>query len=214
MVEQDLESPVSTLLDHDAGVVAYIVESDQDQSRMDKEIRNCTLDAFSSLFHAVKSRHGNKLGDNAMYSSGYMYRRIWLAHQMARTAAPNAKIEIRGRVDHHWEHTLDWNQVLTIISRGHLAIGADKLLYQKRKDGVPHAYRCVVDDQLAIGSRKGMGSYSSVFPDLHDLLRFMQISRQDSFNHQNERILTTHLHYRGVGFEDFPLPLATRVHGD
>ena len=59
-----------------------------------------------------------------------------------------------------------------------------------------------------------MEGYASLYPDLHDLGRFMLGHRADSINHNNERLLTTHLHYRGVQFEDFPLPIETRVHGD
>jgi hypothetical protein len=141
-----------------------------------------------------------------------MYRRIWLAHRLAREAAPNAVLEARGRVDHVIASPFDWAKIRKVTDDGKVAIGAIVRLYGMRRDGVPAPYRCIVDDQFAVGPPSGMDGYASVFPDFHDLPRFMLAHRNDNTNHNNERVLTTHLHYRGVRWDDFPLP-DSHVHG-
>jgi len=51
-----------------------------------------------------------------------------------------------------------------------------------------------------------MYAYSSVYPDFADFAKYLPLYRADFGGHMSERIMTAHLHYRGLGdeFEDFP----------
>jgi hypothetical protein len=132
-----------------------------------------------------------------------MFRHIWLAHHLARQHAPNAHLVCRARVDHRLDGPLDWASVGAVVAQGHVASAVPKFLYRGRHGGVPSAYRCMVDDQFAIGPSGAMDGFASVYPDWHDLLRFLPVWRNDANGHMNERILTAHLRYRGVQNDDF-----------
>ena len=64
-----------------------------------------------------------------------------------------------------------------------------------------------MNDQFAVGPPQLVGAYASVFPDYFDFRRVIPLGRNDMVGHTNERILVSHLHYRGAGaaFGSFPL---------
>jgi|TARA_B110001469_G_scaffold123822_1_gene136432 hypothetical protein len=64
-----------------------------------------------------------------------------------------------------------------------------------------------MNDQFAVGPPQLVGAYASVFPDYFDFRRVIPLGRNDLVGHTNERILVSHLHYRGAGaaFASFPL---------
>jgi len=147
------------------------------------------------------------------HSTGPMYRHLFLAHDMVRTTEHDMKCSykyvFRVRPD-VGGNPFDWNPLLETLKQGKLLVGAKTGLLDKRRHGVSHRHRCVVDDQFAIGTPEQMYAYSSVYPDFSDFAKYLPLYRADFGGHTNERIMTAHLHYRGLGdaFEEFPHDLS------
>jgi len=171
-------------------------------------IRSCTNSVADEMFKQLKQR--NPAGrDSAYKTMGFMQRHIFLAYRMAYTYAQKKKRDyqyvVRTRPDTKFDSAIDWRHLEQRLADVPLLIGAQTWLFNQRKSGVAVSNRCVVDDQFAVGTMDAMGAYSTVLPDLRDFVRFVQFSRPDLNGHTNERLLTAHLHYRGVNFTDIPL---------
>ena len=153
--------------------------------------------------------------DLAIASHVQMNRHIWLAHTLARRAAPSLEYIIRTRADNAYHHQVTewWKHVEAAAHRGAIVTGAAKIsLYQGRRTGVPEPARCITDDQFAAGPAELMDRYASVFPDFASQLHLLPWYRNDFRGHTNERILAAHLHYRGVLFEERYLGHAIYLH--
>lgn len=162
------------------------------------------------MWSAMQARYSRIYDhEHVRLSMQYMQRHIFLAYRMAYAHAQarncNYQFIIRTRPDNKFKVGIDWDVVQQRLNDNPLLIGAQTRLFKMRKSGVRVLDRCFVDDQFAIGKMEALGSYSSMFPDFQDFVRFVQFSRPDMNRHTNERLLTTHLHYRGVNFTDIPL---------
>ena len=138
--------------------------------------------------------------DKAHTSTVAMFRKVWLAHAMARgLPGPGPKLIARGRIDGSFTGRLDWEAVLRRTDgKRILAYDATPGLFSQRTQGVPDRKSCTIDDQFAVGPPELMDGYASVFPDFEDFARTLLITRMDQVGHANERILVQHLRYRGV----------------
>jgi hypothetical protein len=186
-----------------------VVENLEDQSQVDEAIHSCTNGMAKILIENMTDRY--KLWrDQGRFSMQYMHRHLFLAYRMAHAHARAGKCEytyaVRVRPDVILDNTLsDWPMVEKKLEDAPLLVGTRKQLFQMRSGGVNVSDRCMVDDVFAIGTMEAMGSYSSMFPDFQDFVRFLPFSRPDLNGYTNERFLTAHLHYRGVKFAEFPI---------
>merc|ERR1719356_2271899 len=128
-----------------------------------------------------------------------------MAYAYAQEVKRDYQYVVRTRPDIKFDSVIDWFHVEQRLVDVPLLIGAQTLLFKQRNSGVAVPDRCIVDDQFAVGTMDAVGAYSTVLPDLQDFARFVQFSRPDLNGHTNERLLTAHLHYRGVNFTDIPL---------
>jgi hypothetical protein len=207
--EADIQA-VTEMLNARSEVIAYVIEGADDDAQAKALISTCTDDGWQKYFSKIGFRKAGSFSgfwDNAHSGSPYMYRHMWLAHRLARDHAPNAELVVRGRVDQHWNkgNDMEWHTVKPIVGNGSIAIPCPwgQGQYKSRLSGVPPRYRCAMDDQFAIGPAAAMDGYASTYYDFHDFMRFLPVWRRDQIGHVNERILTAHLHYRGVHFEDY-----------
>lgn len=220
LANQVASSVVDTLARHPS-VVGYEIEANDMRTR--KSIFNATEHCTRSgqiigtLFGAIGSRH-KKFQDKARYSFASMFRHIWLAYRMAHEhellSGSRFRFIIRSRVDHTYSAGFDWPLVERLAAPspgaplGRLLIGQPHHYHKlASRDGVPHRHRCVMNDQFAVGPPALMDAYASLYPDFSDFRRLVPLGRNDLVGHTNERILVSHLHYRGVGktFTSFPL---------
>ena len=214
-------SVTNILESYASDVLAYELESNDRSTR--KAIQNatehCTRSGQSvgTLFAAIGQRHA-KFQDKARYSFASMFRHIWLAFRMAREhellSGSTLRFVVRARLDHIYTAHLNWPLIERMaaptpdLPTGRLLIGQPTKHYAlASRDGVPHQFRCVMNDQFAVGPPQLIGAYASVFPDYFDFRRVVPLWRNDMVGHTNERILVSHLHYRGAGaaFGSFPL---------
>lgn len=198
-------------------VKGIIVEPKADD-RITRDIMSCTEGMFDTVFDTIGKRfqaYGG-LRDHAGNSSQYLYRHMYLAHHMVfeteQKRKCNYKYVMRYRPD-FGGGSVNWIDLLERLKEGKLLIGADRWLYHKRSLGSEHSHRCVFDDQLAIGTPWQMYQYASVYEDFADFAKYLPLYRSDFRGHTSERILTTHLHYRGLGdkVKDFPHDLKANI---
>ena len=215
---------VTKILDSYASdVLAYELESNDRSTR--KAIQNATEHCTRSggvvgtLFLAIMQRQRHaKFQDKARYSFASMFRHIWLAFRMAleheMLSGSTLRLIVRARLDHIYSAPLNWPLIERMtaptpdLPAGRLLIGQPAKHYAlASRHGVPHRFRCVMNDQFAVGPPQLVGAYASVFPDYFDFRRVIPMGRNDMVGHTNERILVSHLHYRGAGaaFGSFPL---------
>jgi len=198
-------------------VKKIIVEDKSGDAQVEEAITNCTGGAIATLLDEMARRYEPYGGfrDGARFSIAPMYRHLFLSHDMVRTTEQDMnckyKYILRSRPDFAGD-PFDWQSLMEKLQQGKVQIGAARGLFDSRASGVSHPHRCIVDDQLSIGTPEQMYAYSSVFPDFKDFAKYLPLYRADFRGHTNERILTAHLHYRGLGdaFEDFPHDL--RLH--
>mmetsp|Transcript_76134 Transcript_76134/g.215754 ORF Transcript_76134/g.215754 Transcript_76134/m.215754 type:complete len:420 (+) Transcript_76134:90-1349(+) len=177
-------------------------------SRGEDAVRSCTDKHVDLLINALRQRYPPGK-DHAYKSTGVIHRHVFLAYRMAYAYAQEVgrdyQYVVRTRPDIKFSSAIDWLRVEQQLAEHPLLIGAQSWLFNDRKSGVEVPHRCAVDDQFAIGTMDAMGAYSTVVPDLRDFIRFVPFRRPDLNAHTNERLLTAHLHYRGVKFTDIPL---------
>jgi hypothetical protein len=191
-------------------VMKIVVEKKTD-TQIDKDITDCTSGMVTSLFTELDNRYKayGGLRDHARNSAGQMYRRMFLAHDMVRTAETELKCNyeyiLRARPDFTGS-TFDWHSVLAKLKQGQLLVGEPRVKFDLKASAVSHRHRCVVEDQLAIGTPEQMYAYAAVYTDFHDLAKYLPLYRADFRGHTNERTMAAHLHYRGLGdaFTTFP----------
>ena len=169
-------------------------------------IHECTggmdsqIDTFMRMNHQVR--------DDGLKSHIHMNRHIWLAHTLAREAAPRLEYVIRTRPDNAYGIKAPewWPTIVQAAERGAIVTSAaSPALQEQRRNGVPEKVRCMTDDQMAAGPTKMMDGYASIFPDFRHYLHTLPWFRVDFGGHINERMLAAHLHYRDVSFEEHRL---------
>jgi len=179
------------------------VELPHKEAAVQAAIRECTGGYSERLSSLLRSTHATF--DRALRSQLPMFRHIWLAHRLARRAANGLQYVVRARIDLDFMYGVDhwWTHVVAAAARGAIMTGsATAEKYEGRRTGVPEKVRCMTDDTFAAGPTALMDGYASVFPDYAAYLRVAPWWRIDFGGHFNERTLTSHLHYRGVRFEE------------
>lgn len=201
--------------------VADVVLEAADEAT-DKQVadagRECAGDTIAEYWDELSARHGGVLAHRSKVQPSMQpqWRKIWMAHTLAR-AVPGVQYVARSRIDLLFREPFDWDQARTAMGNGSsIAVAAAKgSLWEKRRMGVPEELRCHVDDQFAVGPAGLMDGYASLYPDLLDFRRTLLLTRNDGGQrHTSERMLATHLHYRGVPFREISSVVARRhAHG-
>tara|TARA_B110001452_G_scaffold264770_1_gene268309 strand:+ start:1 stop:1299 length:1299 start_codon:yes stop_codon:yes gene_type:complete len=180
--------------------------------------KECAGDSWDEYWDELSARHGGVLAHRSKVQRSMQpqWRKIWMAHTLAR-AVPGVQYVARSRIDLLFHKPFDWVQARAAMGNGSsIAVAAAKgSLWEKRRMGVPEELRCHVDDQFAVGPVALMDGYASLYPDLLDFRRTLLLTRNDGGQrHTSERMLATHLHYRGVPFREISSVVARRhAHG-
>ena len=196
-----------------ADVVLEVADEATDKQLADAG-KECAGDAIAEYWNELSARHGGFLAHRSKVQPSMQpqWRKIWMAHLLAR-AVPGVQYVARSRIDLLFHAPFDWDQARTAMGNGSsIAVAAAKgSLWEKRRMGVPEELRCHVDDQFAVGPVALMDSYASLYPDLLDFRRTLLLTRNDAGQrHTSERMLATHLHYRGVIFREIGSVVARR----
>ena len=202
-VDSGVAAGLADFLDSKPYVVDWALEHVDPETRdkINGYVEDCNRGAIDRYWRELEARHqGHAHRDKAHTSTVAMFRKVWLAHAMARgLPGPGPKLIARGRIDGSFTDRLDWEAVLRRTDgKRILAYDAAPQLFSQRTQGVPDRKSCIIDDQFAVGPPELMDGYASVFPDFEDFARTLLITRMDQVGHANERILVQHLHYRGV----------------
>jgi len=227
MEADDADVPWLTQLLHaEPAVVAHSVEPSSGGASTSRAqaIKYCTHGAFAHLMGELSRRHAPR---KPPLTTADMFRHIYLAHSMigryedryAARAAPTAaavaiEYVLRARIDHYFANDsqppLDWRAVEAAARPtprrpdGVILIGSmsARKVKARKEVGVTPAWRCFVQDFFAVGGRALMARYVAVYPTLRHSLHLMPIWRWDGDSHESETLLTAHLHYAHVPWDD------------
>jgi len=209
------QKAVTATLEGEPVVAAYSIELAGNQPAAARAVQSCTNGAFSKLYLELGQRHAPRRPPETTVS---MYRHIYLVfsllEQFEATRQRSVLVEhvLRARIDHYIRpQPLDWKQVLAASNakdqkrpHGALLIGsaAAHKVEAKQRAGVSPALRCTTYDTFAVGPRALMKRYASLYPSLRDTLHLQPIWRWDWDSMESERLLTAHLHYHSVPWND------------
>ena len=223
MEADDADVPrLTQLLQAEPAVVAHSVEPSSGTSTSRAQaVNSCTQGAFAHLMGELGRRHAPR---EPPTTGAGMFRHIYLAHSMigryeGRYTAPTAaavaiEYVVRARIDHyfsnHSQPPLDWTAVEAALRPrpgqpdGVILIGSMSAakVRRRRTVGVTPAWRCFVQDFFAVGGRALMARYVAVYTTLRHSLHLMPIWRWDGDSQESEKLLTAHLHYARVPWED------------
>eukprot|EP00931_Biecheleriopsis_adriatica_P107562 TRINITY_DN8189_c0_g1_i1.p1 TRINITY_DN8189_c0_g1~~TRINITY_DN8189_c0_g1_i1.p1 ORF type:complete len:415 (-),score=26.56 TRINITY_DN8189_c0_g1_i1:121-1365(-) len=205
-LNSELGHKVKNILDSKAYVADYSLEIGDlgTNERVAGAIQDCAGNMFSELRQEIMNRKLEPLYGPTPPSSdtASMYRKIWLAHKMARSLNSNLQLIARGRIDGMHSMDISWERYLHETADGKILVAeARPGLYLSRKNGLRDNQRCAIDDRFALGPPALMDHYASVYPDFQELASSLLLTRADGKVHFNERIMAAHLHFREVPFE-------------